>query len=32
MQWWLSRRYAPEFVPANLVFGSAFHFGLETYY
>ena len=30
--WWLSRRYAPEFVPSNLVFGSSFHAGLEAYY
>ncbi len=32
LQWLLSRHYKPDFVSANLVFGSGFHSALETYY
>jgi putative RecB family exonuclease len=32
LQWQLSRRYTPEFVPAGLVFGAAFHRGLQRFY
>ena len=32
MQWFLSRRYPPESVPANLVFGASFHAALDAYY
>jgi len=32
LAWWLSRRYAAEFVPANLIFGASFHAALDAYY
>jgi RecB family exonuclease len=32
LQWFFSRRYAPEFVGAALVFGTAFHAAIEAYY
>lgn len=30
--WWFQRRYKPEFVSTSLVFGTAFHFAIQTYY
>ena len=32
LQWFLSRRYPPEFVPANLLFGASFHAAMDAYY
>lgn len=32
LKWWFSRRYEPEFVPAALVFGKAWHAAVERYY
>lgn len=32
LQWHLARLYSPEFVPASLVFGGAFHAAVEAYY
>jgi len=32
LKWFLSQNFQPEFAPAALVFGSAFHAGVETYH
>jgi RecB family exonuclease len=32
LQWYLSRLHEPEFVPASLVFGSAFHNAMHAYW
>lgn len=32
LQWQLSRRYTPAFVPSGLLFGAAFHRGLQRFY
>jgi len=32
LKWLLSQNYQPEFAPVALVFGSAFHSGVETYH
>jgi len=32
LQWYLSRRFQPEFMAASLLFGSSFHAALNTFY